>query len=85
MVSGIGQNDGGAHLTLPLMSNSHCVTGAGTFTHDALAHEVYGCRHDILSQCGGRTVHEDTEEAPSNKRADGIKPQAGNIPISTRL
>ena len=37
------------------------------------------------SKCRGRTVHKDKEEILSNKRADGIKLQAGNVPISTRL
>ena len=136
------------------MSYSHCVSGAGAFTHDAVAqgtterygyrllgthshkrvHHLYQCQsgdtqagrnlrltghtcfckqrqwipiqraglprfeqvygfsswaedtpQSAMSQCGGRSVHEDTEEILSNKRADGIKPQAGNVPISTRL
>ena len=41
VVSRIGQNGGGAHPTLPPLSNCHSVTGAEAFTHGALAREPW--------------------------------------------
>ena len=41
VVSRIGQNGGGAHPTLPPLSNCHSVTGAEAFTHGAFAREPW--------------------------------------------
>ena len=41
VVSRIGQNGGGAHPTLPPLSNRHSLTGAEAFTHGALAREPW--------------------------------------------
>ena len=47
---------------------------------------VVSRRHpSTASQCGGRAVHEDTEDALSNKQTDAIKFQAGSVQIPPGL